>query len=70
MIIFGGTFSHFKNDYEARGLKSIDTVQGVIDVYKIDDIILIDAYHPLQTQFDRGTYVDSIILMLKKYLPI
>lgn len=70
VIIFGGTFSHFKNDYEARGLKSIDTVQGVIDVYKIDDKILIDAYHPLQTQFDRGTYVDSIILMLKKYLPI
>lgn len=67
IIVCAGTFSHFSEDFIKQGIQLIDTVEGVVDVYKLGTRIIIDAYHPLQTQINRGLYVDSIIGMFIKH---
>ena len=67
VVVFGGTFSHFKNDLIGNNTQPIDSVEDAIDVYKNGKQILIDAYHPLQTRIGRGVYVNSIIRMMRKY---
>ena len=50
-------------------MRKVDSFHESINVYQTYNKIIIDAYHPMQTQIDRGTYVDSIIEILNKYFP-
>lgn len=69
VIICAGTFSHFKEEFEKNDMRKVDSFKGYINVYHSYNKIVIDAYHPMQTQIDRGSYVDSIIEILNKYFP-
>lgn len=68
-IICAGTFSHFKEEFEKNDMRKVDSFKGYINVYHSYNKIVIDAYNPMQTQIDRGSYVDSIIEILNKYFP-
>ena len=69
VIIFGYTFQFFKDDFKITD-KPIPTVSGQwnADVYKKDNMILIDAFHPSRKGGeDSGhDYVTSIINAYKK----
>lgn len=64
IIIFGNTFAHFENDFKEKGLKQIGNVPGWINVYRVGNRILLDAYHPSRKGKD---YVDTLIKTLKDY---
>ncbi len=67
VIIFGNTFAHFKKDFEEKGLEKKYTYPGWIDIYKSNDCLLFDAYHPSRKGKE---YVDTLIEALNKYYPI
>lgn len=64
VIIFGGSFWLFKPDWE-HSIQFIGNEAGCLDIYKRgENQLILDAYHPLQTQVSREIYVDSIIKTL------
>lgn len=67
VIIFGNTFAHFKKDFEEKGLEKKYTFPGWIDIYKSNNCLLFDAYHPSRKGKE---YVDTLIEALNKYYPI
>lgn len=69
VIICAGTFSHFKDDFKNVGLQQLNSAKSLINYFKSGNRIIIDTYHPLQTQIDRGSYIDSVIEVLNEYFP-
>lgn len=60
---FGGTFRYFKDDL---GLADAKPVDGSF-VYKKGNQLLLDLYHPQQTQIRREDYVNSVIDAIGKW---
>lgn len=64
VIIFAGTFWLFKQDWN-HSITFIGNEAGCLDIYKRGrSQLILDTYHPLQTQVPREVYVDSIINIL------
>ena len=64
VIIFGYTFEHFRTHFEKKSLVQIGNIPSWIDVYKSDNRILFDAYHPSRKGRE---YIDSLIAALNMY---
>ena len=67
VIVFGNTFAHFRNDFKNNSLVQIGNIPGWIDVYKSDNRILFDAYHPSRKGRE---YVNTLIKALNDFFPI
>lgn len=61
IIIFGGTYLYFKNDIPNDNFKHC----GSCNVFKIDDKIFVDAYHPQYIGINREKYFTDIITGIK-----
>ena len=61
IIVFGNTFKFFKDDLIGNSVEPIKKIDGVVHIYKRENTLLFDAYHPNQKIIDRGLYVNSII---------
>ncbi len=57
IIIFGGTYLYFKNDFVNNNFKQF----GSCNVFKIENKIYIDAYHPQYIGITRKKYFNDII---------
>lgn len=67
VIIFGNTFTHFRKDFENKGLVQIGNIPNWIDVYRSGRRIFFDAYHPSRKGQE---YVNTLIKALNEYFPI
>ncbi|GGD24439.1 hypothetical protein [Flavobacterium orientale] len=61
IIIFGGTYPYFKNDIPPHNLKK----SGTCNVFKVDDKIFVDAYHPQYFGVKRKDYFTDILSGIK-----
>ena len=65
VVIGGNTLSYFSADLGMHELEKHD--HKVIVTYSSKDRIYVDAYHPVQTQYSREMYVDSITNAVKAW---
>ena len=57
VIIFGGTYGHFKHDFELRGARKVSNEQ---EVYLCENRLHISAYHPAIRTVSNADYVSGI----------
>lgn len=61
IIICGNTFSILQDDLSVDELNRVEVKPGISFIsYAYGSKLIIDAYHPAQSQITRETYVDSI----------
>ena len=60
ILIFGNTFKYFKSDLIGNNTEPQKRIDGVIDIYKKEEKLFLDAYHP-QSRLNEELYVNSII---------
>lgn len=67
IIIFGNTYNLFESDFEKENspLKSVrvdNSSESIAPIYKTTNgKFLIDTFHPIQTQYKRAKFINSII---------
>lgn len=67
VIIFGNTYNLFESDFEKENspLKSVrvdNSYESIAPIYKTTNgKFLIDTFHPIQTQYKRAKFINSII---------
>lgn len=68
VIIFGNTFDCFKADLIGEETTPLKSFEGkTLEVYKMDNVVLLSAYHPLQTVITREKYVTDILSAIREF---